>query len=198
MAHWLKNKEADAKRIMHEAFRSIDSQSEYFDKSKSKNNKYLWSEKDAAERLKRALEIKHRKDAVVLMSEIITLPKEVKPKDKNLFWKSVIDFNNQKLGKENLIYCAIHYDEFSPHMHIAYTPIKEDRFQCKNIMNQQFLQNYHNELQEYIDKVFNYHVSVIRDEIDKQFNKWLEYKEYKIKMKQLQKQQEQEIELTRQ
>ena len=183
---------------MKEAFRSIDSKSEYYDKEKSSHNKYLWNEEQAAERLKKALEIKHRKDAVILMTEIITLPKEVKPKDRNLFWKAVIDFNNQKLGKENLIYGAVHYDEFSPHLHIAYTPIKEGKFKCKEIMNREFLTNYHNELQDHIDKVFNYRVSIIRDELDKQFNKWMEYKQYKLKMKELNKQNEQEIEHTRQ
>lgn len=185
MAHWKKFKLGDSKRIMREAFRECDSKSEFYDKEKSKRNVYLWNYQKATERLNKRLEDipKRKKDTVILMNEVITLPKQVRKEDQRKFFNTVIHFDAEKLGAENLIFACVHNDELTPHLHIAFTPIKEGKWNCKQIMNRNFLKSYHKELQERINQVFDYDIMIERSDLEKELDPRLEFKKYKANRK---------------
>jgi len=183
--HIQKNKKGDAKRILNEAYRATDSKSEYYNKAESKNNIELWNKEKALTKLQHNIDTNkiRNKETVITITSVITKPKDLKPQDERAFWQEVINYHNDKLGKENLIYFVIHKDELNDHAHICYTPIKDNKFQAKHIINKEFLNNYHKELQERLNKKFDYHITIERDEIEKQYDPRLSFNEYKANRK---------------
>ena len=108
-------------------------------------------DEDAHERFnKRKEEIGiKRKDQVTMVDWVITLPQELLALDYDdqiKFFKSCRDFIADRYGKENLIGCFMHFDETTPHAHIPFTPVKDNKFQAKNILNRKDLNTFHEDL----------------------------------------------------
>lgn len=178
---WAKYKAWEAKRIMKEAYREIESKSEFYERDRSDQNKQLWNYNEAIRRYDERLQEagRRRKDAVTLMTAIITLPQDVRKGNEQRFFNEVLNYNRKILGEENLIFATIHYDELTPHIHMGFTPIKDEKLQCKNIMNRDFLQHYHKGLQSYLDKNLKNKVTVLRSESERNLNPHIDYEDYK-------------------
>lgn len=192
--HWTKLKSNDVKRVLNEIYRDYEKQEQYknnvnLERSRLNENLIKRDKEEVINKLNADKEKTplRRKDAVVVMSAVITLPKEVKREDKNKFFKLCIDFNNNKLGENNLLYAVEHNDETTPHLHIGYEPLKDEKWQCKNIMNRDFLKSYHKELQEFFDKNFNYKIT-IENEIKKEHKDFETFKKENEEQREWEKQ----------
>ena len=64
---------------------------------------------------------------VTLCEAVVTLPKDVKPEDERLFFRTVYDFYRKDFGDENIINAVVHKDEVTPHMHIDFIPAVKDK-----------------------------------------------------------------------
>lgn len=81
-----------------------------------------------------------RKDAVVFISDVATVPKEWPVEttlqyfeERNIFMEQFLSEHGVK--KEYLLSSVVHMDETEPHQTIVYMPFKEGKFQAKNITN---------------------------------------------------------------
>lgn len=100
---------------------------------------------------------KLRKDAVIMTELVLTLSPDFFEeneldynnkfnKENTLFFiKTAVDHLNEKFG-DNLIFCALHLDEKSPHIHAMICPIIKDkddkyRLSCKDFFNRTALIN---------------------------------------------------------
>ena len=74
---------------------------------------------------------KTRKDSVRFVDTLITASPEFfkgkKREDIKAFFQTAVDFLSRKIGKDNIFAATVHMDEKTPHMHLCFTPITEDR-----------------------------------------------------------------------
>lgn len=85
-----------------------------------------------------------RKDAVVFISDVATVPKEWPTQTALEYFDQRNDFmveflSEHGVDREYFLSSAIHMDEDEPHQTIVYMPFKDGRFQAKNIMNKVML-----------------------------------------------------------
>lgn len=104
-----------------------------------------------------------RKDAVVMADVVVTLPENVHKADEGKFFGYTYWFLIRKLGEENMMGGFVHKDEVrkdgSPvrdHMHVPFTPIKDGRFNYKQMCPRSFYQGLHKELGDYLEKRMGY------------------------------------------
>ena len=104
-----------------------------------------------------------RKDAVVMADVVVTLPENVRKADESKFFGYTYWFLIRKLGKENMMGGFVHRDEVrkdgSPvrdHMHVPFTPVKDGRFNYKQMCPRSFYQGLHRELGDYLEKRMGY------------------------------------------
>ncbi|WP_144481730.1 MobV family relaxase [Bacillus pumilus] len=81
-----------------------------------------------------------RKDAVRCCSFMISASPEffekLSPESEREFFKSNLEFIQERYGKENVMYASVHKDETTPHMHVGLVPItKEKKLSAKQIFN---------------------------------------------------------------
>lgn len=181
MAHWTKYKRTDVSNVLKEAYRELKNYKSEVDKEKSKYNIYLKDDnyKKAFSRFKEKIkEIPpKRKDAVLMISECITIPRELKQEDYKKFSQIVLEYNDKLLGKENRLHFALHKDEPNarPHIQTSYMPIQDGKWNAKKIMDRDFLKNYHKGLQEECEKKLGYYVLIENEEKGKH----LSFEEFK-------------------
>ncbi len=74
---------------------------------------------------------KIRKDAVRLCEFLITSDKDffenLSEKDEEKFFEKGYEFLKERYGAANIIYATVHKDERTPHMHVGFVPITEDK-----------------------------------------------------------------------
>lgn len=104
-----------------------------------------------------------RKDQVTLVDWVVTLPQELEDlsyEQQTSFFLSCANFVLERYGEENVIGAYMHFDETTPHVHIPFMPIKDGKFQCKNILNRKDLNTFHEDLIEYLqnDKTLDFEV----------------------------------------
>lgn len=66
---------------------------------------------------------KVRSDAVVLADLVVTLPRDVRPGDEKVFFRSCMTYASRVVGADNILGGYVHVDETRPHIHIAFTPV---------------------------------------------------------------------------
>ena len=108
---------------------------------------------------KRAL----RKDAVVMADVVVTLPENVCEGDEGAFFGWTYCFLADRLGSGNMLGGFVHRDEVrtdgSPvrdHMHAAFTPILDGRFNFKKMCPRTFYQSLHKDLGDYLEQHLGY------------------------------------------
>ena len=114
-----------------------------------------------------------RKDAVLMADLCVTLPQNVREGDERKFFCIAYAWLAKKVGQENMLGGWVHMDESRPHMHAAFTPIKDGRFSFKQLCPRSFYQGLHVELSEYIERRLGYPVEILLDperEADKQLS----------------------------
>ncbi len=96
-----------------------------------------------------------RKDAVTAISVIVTAPKTLPPEEYKAFFQSAYDFLVTDFGKENIISAQVHRDEPNSidHIHVKAVPLWGDppRLSAKNLINRQYLKQFHPRLQKHIE-----------------------------------------------
>ena len=128
-----------------------------------------------------------RHDLVVLAESVITLPSDVKPSDEKKFFEACYEFFCEDFGKENVVNAVVHKDEYTPHMHLDFLPVKpikeeeltevlkkrienyektngvkcKGRLCSKEVLNRQYFQNFHPRLSVYIENALGYETEIL-------------------------------------
>lgn len=104
-----------------------------------------------------------RKDAVVMADVVVTLPENVREGDEGAFFGWTYCFLADRLGSGNMLGGFVHRDEVrtdgSPvrdHMHTAFTPILDGRFNFKKMCPRTFYQSLHKDLGDYLEQHLGY------------------------------------------
>lgn len=104
-----------------------------------------------------------RKDAVVMADVVVTLPENVRKGDEGAFFGWTYCFLADRLGSDNMLGGFVHRDEVrtdgSPvrdHMHAAFTPILDGRFNFKKMCPRTFYQGLHKDLGDYLEQHLGY------------------------------------------
>lgn len=120
---------------------------------------------------KRCSEVRcqNRKDVNVMVSWVITAPKDLSEKEYKSFFQASYDFLEKRYGHENVVSSYVHMDEATPHMHFAFVPATKDKkrggykVSAKQVVNRLDLQTFHSQLQEHLSSVLGHEVSVLND-----------------------------------
>lgn len=112
-----------------------------------------------------------RKDAVVMVDVVVTLPDNVCKGDEDRFFRLTYWYLSNKFGIDNMMGGFVHKDEVlkdgtpaRDHMHVPFTPILDGRFNYKKMCPRTFYQNMHRELGDYLEKRLGYRPEVELDE----------------------------------
>lgn len=163
MAHMQKFSGASAHHIIGHCFREESNHSLKYqttseiDTSRSHLNRHLDIHNNKPheffENRKKEIGVK-RKDQVTLIDWVITLPRELCDIDYDQqlsFFVSCANFVAKRYGEENLVGAYCHFDETTPHIHLPFMPIKDGKFQAKNIVNRADLNSFHTDLIKYLE-----------------------------------------------
>lgn len=120
-----------------------------------------------------------RKDAVVMADVVVTRPQNVSEDHQKEFFEACYDYLSEKVGPGNVLGGWVHMDETTPHMHFAFTPILEGRFNYKKLCHRQFYQQLHAEMQAYCKERLGFEPEILlgEDATDKQLSA-LDQREY--------------------
>lgn len=77
-------------------------------------------------------------------------PEKADFKGMNEYFKSGVEFMQQKYGKDNVIGAIVHYDETTPHLHVHWTPIQEQKLSYKALSSPNQLRALQTEFNEHI------------------------------------------------
>lgn len=120
---------------------------------------------------KRCAEVRcqNRKDVNVMVSWIITAPKDLPEQEHRAFFQASYDFCKERYGEENVVSAYVHMDEVTPHMHFAFVPIVQDKkrggykVSAKECVNRSDLQTYHKNLEKYVSRELGHEVSILNE-----------------------------------
>lgn len=86
---------------------------------------------------------KVRKDAVKMISAVISASPEymnsLNREEQIRYFDEALRFCQKRFGKENCIEMSVHFDETTPHAHIAIVPIIQGKLCAKEIVTRRFL-----------------------------------------------------------
>ena len=101
-----------------------------------------------------------RKDSVRVVEALITASPEFfqgkKPREVKAFFGYALEFIQKKQASETIISAVVHMDEKTPHMHLCFVPLTEDkRLSAKDIVgNKKKLTQWQDEFWEYMVKKY--------------------------------------------
>lgn len=101
-----------------------------------------------------------RKDAVVMADMVVTLPPNVPPEDAYKFFWNSYQYIADRVGRGNLMGGYVHMDETTPHMHVPFTPILDERFNYKKMCDRKFYQTFHKGLGDSLEQKMGYRPEV--------------------------------------
>lgn len=129
----------------------------------------------------RLSEVPHskRKDLIVMVDWVVTLPKEIKSIDgrelpsaddvSKIFFDRTYRFLANRYGEENTVSSYVHRDEITGHMHYSFVPVIEDKknggwkISAKDLISRKELRAFHTELERYLDSFGDIHFGVINE-----------------------------------
>lgn len=96
-----------------------------------------------------------RKDAVVVDEWIISSDRDffadMSDKEQWRFFRTAVNWFQNRYGKSNIRYASVHLDETTPHMHLGVVPLTKDRrLSSKKVFNVTELKNVQEKLPEYL------------------------------------------------
>ena len=130
----------------------------------------------------------NRKDVNVMVSWVVTAPKDLPENEQKAFFEASYDFLKNRYGLENVVSAYVHMDEVTPRMHFAFVPVKygfkQDKknpnisteyykVSAKEVVNRYDLQSFHESLQRFVEKRLGHEVSIL-NEATKEGNKSIE------------------------
>lgn len=184
MANFSKFTKAQKSAIMRHNERGNKNYSnKNIDKERTKDNYQLGPQREdtlkyANDRIEQSQHLT-RANIVQMVGFTLTLPKDYDGNDRE-FFSNVYEFIERDFGRDNIIGAYVHMDEKSPHIHIELLPITEDNRLCaKDIINRDYLQHFHDRLQEYLrEKDPQHTINILREEKEKEPN--IPMREYKL------------------
>lgn len=87
-----------------------------------------------------------RKDAVVMADWVVTLPKDCPKGRERDFFKSVTKFVSDRYGEDNMLGAWVHRDETTPHVHVAFMPVRDGKLLASKVLDRNDLRSFHREL----------------------------------------------------
>lgn len=121
----------------------------------------------------------NRKDVNVMVSWIVTAPKDLPQQAEPAFFQAAYDFLENRYGRSNVVSAYVHMDEVTPHMHFAFVPVTEERkrggykVSAKEVINRRDLQTFHSDLSKYLEQQLGFPVNVL-NEATKEGNRSIE------------------------
>lgn len=121
----------------------------------------------------------NRKDVNVMVSWIVTAPKDLPQQAEPAFFQAAYDFLENRYGRSNVVSAYVHMDEVTPHMHFAFVPVTQDRkrggykVSAKEVITRRDLQTFHSELSKYLEQQLGFPVNVL-NEATKEGNRSIE------------------------
>lgn len=129
---------------------------------------------------KRCTEVRcqNRKDVNVMVSWVVTAPKDLSETEYKAFFQASYDFLQKRYGRENVVSAYVHMDEVTPHMHFAFVPVvrtfKQNRknpdiltevlkVSAKECVNRYDLRSFHGDLQHYVEHELGHKVSILNE-----------------------------------
>ena len=91
-----------------------------------------------------------RKDAVVAVDWVVTLPHDCPKGREKEFFKSVAGFVGKRYGEDNLLGAWVHMDETTPHVHVAFVAVRDGKLQASKVADRNDLRSFHKELSEQV------------------------------------------------
>lgn len=121
----------------------------------------------------------NRKDVNVMVSWVITAPKDLPQQFERDFFKATYDFLEKRYGRDNVVSAYVHMDEITPHIHFAFVPVTKDlkrggyKVSAKEVVNKKDLQTFHRDLSEYVQQQLGLEVGIL-NEATKEGNRSIE------------------------
>lgn len=121
----------------------------------------------------------NRKDVNVMVSWVVTAPKDLPQNEEKAFFKAAYDFLEDRYGKDNVVSAYVHMDEVTPHMHFAFVPVtydqKRDRYKvsAKEVVNRSDLKSFHKDLEKAVEIALGHEVGIL-NEATKEGNRSIE------------------------
>jgi hypothetical protein len=130
---------------------------------------------------KRCAEVRcqNRKDVNVMVSWVVTAPKDLPANEQRAFFEASYDFLKNRYGLENVVSAYVHMDEVTPHMHFAFVPVVEDKkrggykLSAKEAVTREDLRTFHKDLSDHMERVFGRDIGIL-NEATKEGNKSIE------------------------
>lgn len=101
---------------------------------------------------------KLRRDAIYMNSFVISSDREffenLPPQQQWQFFKDCTNFFAAKYGKENIISAIVHVDETTPHLHLNFVPINDERLSSKSLFDRRKLAQLQTELWEQVGQKY--------------------------------------------
>lgn len=111
----------------------------------------------------------NRKDVNVMVSWVVTAPKDLPEDEHKAFFQATYDFLAKRYGAENVVSAWVHMDETQPHMHFAFVPVVHDqkrgrdKVSAKEAVNRIDLRTFHGDLQECIEQKLGHEVGILNE-----------------------------------
>lgn len=125
-----------------------------------------------------------RKTQVWSADWVVTAPNEVKEDGAKCreFFEKAYSFMESRYGAENTVSAYVHMDETTPHMHYCFVPARKEnicsfdaatgtlksgtkeKLCAKEVLDRKELRSIHKDIQAYMDRELEYHVSVTTGE----------------------------------
>lgn len=99
-----------------------------------------------------------RKDVNVMVSWVISAPKDLPAEHTREFFERSYQFLEKKYGKENVISAYVHMDETNPHMHFAFVPVvydkkkEREKVSAKDVVTLAELKQFHKDFQREMNR----------------------------------------------
>lgn len=109
-----------------------------------------------------------RSDAVRMCDWVVTAPPDLKPEDYGRFFRSCHEFFQDRYGERNMLGSYVHMDETTPHVHVAFMPVKErdghERLTAKEVLSRDDMRKVHPELSRRVERDIGYRVGITLDD----------------------------------
>lgn len=101
----------------------------------------------------------NRADVKVMADWIVTLPKSLEQETMSTqkeFFKTTVDFLDERYGSQNVLSATVHHDETTPHLHYAFIPVvfdeknQREKVSAKEVLTRKELSSFHQDLDNYL------------------------------------------------
>lgn len=105
------------------------------------------------------LKKKPRSDAVGLEDIIVNASADfmlsLDAQTREQYFRESLHFLHNRYGKENVMYCQCHLDEFNPHIHVDVVPVTSDgRLYAKSLFNPKTLEQLQTDFHDQVSKFY--------------------------------------------